>query len=34
MTPTVNMNRIIEDISQVLASFCHVNTGKNLDQRF
>jgi FlaA1/EpsC-like NDP-sugar epimerase len=30
----VNMNRIIEDISQVLASFCHVNTGKNLDQRF
>jgi FlaA1/EpsC-like NDP-sugar epimerase len=31
---SVNMNRIIEDISQVLASFCHVNTGKNLDQRF
>jgi FlaA1/EpsC-like NDP-sugar epimerase len=29
-----NMNRIVEELSQALASFCHVDTGKNLDQRF
>jgi FlaA1/EpsC-like NDP-sugar epimerase len=30
----VNINHIIEEASQALASFCHVDTGKNLDQRF
>jgi FlaA1/EpsC-like NDP-sugar epimerase len=30
----VNINRIVEEVSQALASFCHVDTGKNLDQRF
>jgi FlaA1/EpsC-like NDP-sugar epimerase len=30
----VNMSRIVEEISQGLTSFCHVDTGKNLDQRF
>jgi FlaA1/EpsC-like NDP-sugar epimerase len=30
----VNINRIVEEVSQALASFCHVDTGRNLDQRF
>ena len=30
----VDKNRIVEDVSQALASFCHIDTGKNLDQRF
>jgi FlaA1/EpsC-like NDP-sugar epimerase len=30
----VNMNQIFEEIRQALTGFCHVNTGKNLDQRF
>jgi FlaA1/EpsC-like NDP-sugar epimerase len=30
----VNINRIVEEVSQALVSFCHVDTGKNLDQRF
>jgi FlaA1/EpsC-like NDP-sugar epimerase len=30
----VNINHVIEEVSQALASFCHVDTGKNLDQRF
>ena len=24
----------VEEVGQALASFCHVDTGKNLDQRF
>src|SRR5262245_30187630 len=30
----VNINRIVEEVSQAIASFCHIDTGKNLDQRF
>src|ERR1700730_2368949 len=30
----VNINHIVEEVSQALASFCHLDTGKNLDQRF
>ena len=30
----VNINRIVEEVSQAMASFCHIDTGKNLDQRF
>jgi FlaA1/EpsC-like NDP-sugar epimerase len=30
---SASTNHIVEEISRVLASFCHVNTGNNLDQR-
>jgi hypothetical protein len=29
----VDKTRIVEQVGQALASFCHVDTGRNLDQR-